>query len=202
MEVKIYREPENQDLIINEQDLQKYNELALELGLCTIEQAEQQKCPSVYVCLNSAMQRQLKALCPVSVDISNYRRSTIPLEVLQAYKFCKDQDMYEGFLIMYDDVAPDPMLIGWNYQNEEARQKKYSWRRDFYLIARWGDCAMELPDLLEMGFQKIKAELIDKAKKAQSVINNILADPDLYTRDIIGNNMPRIDIDTRGSGSI
>lgn len=201
MEVKIYREKETEDLILNEQDLEKYNELALELGLCTMEQAEEKKIPSVYICLNSAMRAQLKAVCPMSTDITSYRRSTIPLEVLQVYKFCKDQEMYEGFTIMYDDVAPDPMLIGWKYQNEEAREKKYSWRRDFYLIARWGDCALELPELLDLGFQKIKTELIDKAKKAQSTIATILNDPEVYVRDILANNSPSVDISTKASGA-
>ena len=42
MEVKIYRELENETLIFNEQDLAKYNALASELGLATKEDVEQE----------------------------------------------------------------------------------------------------------------------------------------------------------------
>jgi len=202
MEVKIYREKETQDLILNEEDLAKYNELALELGLCTMEAAEEKNVPSVYICLNQAMQRQLKALCPMSSDLDKYRRSTIPLEVLQAYKFCKDNNMYEGFQIWYDDVAPDPLLIGWNYDSEESREKKYTWRRNRYLIARWGDCAMELPELMTLGFEKIKQEMLDKAKKALSKLNDVIVNPDIYVRDIISGNAINLDLNTKADSTI
>ena len=43
MEVKIYRELENETLIFNEEDLQKYNALANELGLATQEDIEEKK---------------------------------------------------------------------------------------------------------------------------------------------------------------
>lgn len=94
MEVKIYRELENETLIFNEDDLAKYNALANELGLATKEDIEDKKCPVVYPVLNQAIQRQLKALCPSNLDISEYRRSTIPLEVLEVYKFCKENEMF------------------------------------------------------------------------------------------------------------
>lgn len=202
MEVKIYREPENEGLILNEDDLARYNELAAELGLCTVEDAQVNKVPSVYVCLNQAMQRQLKAICPMSTDINSYRRSTIPLPVLEVYKFCKDQKMYEGFQIWYDDVAPDPLLIGWNFQNDEAREKNYTWRRDRYLIARWGDCAMELPELLSLGFERIKQEMLDLVRKGQLKVKDVLENPDSYVRDILAGKSVSIEITTKGDGTI
>lgn len=202
MEVKIYREPENQGLILNEEDLESYNALALELGLTTLEKQEEKKVPSVYICLNQAMVRQLHAICPQHVKVEDYRRSTIPLQVLQAYKFCKDNNMYEGFQIWYDDVAPDPMLIGWNYQNEDDRKNKYTWRVDRFLIARWGDCALELPDLLQLGFNKMKQEMLDKAKKTLNQINDIILNPEIYTRDLIAGKGLNIDLSIEGSNTI
>jgi hypothetical protein len=202
MEVKIYREIENQGLILEESDLEAYNTLALELGLTTVEKQEDKKVPSVYICLNQAMQRQLTAVCPQHIDVEKYRRSTIPLQVLQAYKFCKDNSMYEGFQIWYDDVAPDPMLIGWNYQNDADRTNKYTWRADRFLIARWGDCSMEIPELLHIGFEKMKQQLIDKAKKTLSQINDVLLNPDVYTRDIIQGRSVSIDLNVDGGNTI
>jgi hypothetical protein len=47
MEVKIYREPENEALILDEIQLAEYNDLALELGFATQENAEEQNVPNM-----------------------------------------------------------------------------------------------------------------------------------------------------------
>jgi hypothetical protein len=183
--VKVYREPENESLIIDENALAAYNALALELGLQTQENIDKGNVPNVYPCLNLAMKKQLYTLCPMNVAIENYKRTTIPLEVLEVYKFAKAHEMFEGFQIWYDDQAPDPMLIGWNYMTDEDREKKYTWRKNYYLLARWGDCALEIPELLKLGFEKIKIEMLDQAKDSQKTICDILKDPDVYVRKIL-----------------
>ena len=187
MEVKIYREPENEALILDEVQLAEYNDLALELGFATTQNVEQQNVPNVYVSLNTAMEKQLKAVCPMKVDADKYNKSTIPLEVLKVYKFAKDNKMFDGFHIWYNDVDPDPMLIGWNWKSEQDKEKGYSWNLNRFLIARWGDCALELPELLELGFQKMKQELMDKAQSAIDVCNSVLSNPDIQVRKILSN---------------
>ena len=185
MEVKIYREPENENLLIDEDALRAYNELASELGLCTQEAVEQEQSPNVYTCLNQAMQKQLVSLCPSKTNIENYKRTTIPLEVLQVYKLCKNHNMFEGFEIWYDDVAPDPMLVAWKWQSEEAKEKNYSWMKERYLLARWGDCALELTELLEKGYQRIIQEIKDKALELSIIAKSMLENPELYSRKVL-----------------
>jgi len=203
MEVQVYREPENVSLILDEDQLAEYNELALELGFATAENVEEKHVPNVYVSLNSAMQKQLKAICPVKVDADKYTKSTIPLEVLKVYKFAKDNKMFDGFHIWYNDVDPDPMLIGWNWQTNRDRENNYTWCIDRFLMARWGDCALELPELLELGFQKIKQELLDKALTAIDKCNSVIANPDLHVRKILSNTMDSdISLTTSSSGTI
>lgn len=203
MEVKIYREPENESLILNEDQLTEYNTLALELGLNTIENVEQNNCPNVYISLNTAMEKQLKAICPVKVDADKYTKSTIPLEVLKVYKFCKDNNMFDGFHIWYNDVEPDPLLIGWNWKSESDKKNNYTWCVDRYLIARWGDCALELPDLLELGFQKMKQEVIDKAQTAIDKCQAVLSNPDMHVRKILSNTTDQdITLNITSSGTI
>ncbi len=187
MEVKIYREPENEALILDEVQLAEYNNLALELGFATTQNVEQQNVPNVYVSLNTAMEKQLKAVCPMKVDADKYNKSTIPLEVLKVYKFAKDNKMFDGFHIWYNDVDPDPMLIGWNWQSDIDKEKGYDWRVNRFLIARWGDCALELPELIELGFQKMKQELMDKAQSAIDVCNSVLSNPEIHVRKILSN---------------
>lgn len=195
METKIYREPENESLVIDEAHLEEYNALALELGFTTPEKAETQKKPNIYPILNNAMKLQLKALCPVEVDANKYKRSTIPVEVLKVYKFALDNEMFDGFKIWYDDKAPDPMLIGWNYQDDNARIKEYNWQIDAYLIARWGDCAMEIPELLNKGFEALKSNLIDNAKLGLERCNSALNNPDTYVNKFLSGNSRDLRID-------
>jgi hypothetical protein len=203
MEVKIYREPENEALILDEVQLAEYNDLASELGFATTQNVEEQNVPNIYISLNTAMEKQLKAICPVKVDADKYNKSTIPLEVLKVYKFAKDNKMFDGFHIWYNDVDPDPMLIGWNWRSESDKEKGYTWCINRFLIARWGDCALELPELLELGFQKMKQELLDKAQSAIDKCNAVLSNPDLHVRKILSNTMDNdISLNINSSGTI
>lgn len=201
MEVKIYREPENEALILDEEQLAEYHELTAELGLQVVEQQDQ-KVPNVYSFLNTAMTKQLHAICPKHVDVQDYKKSTIPVEVLKVLKFAKANKMYEGYEIWYNDVDPDPLLIGWNFSSDNAREKQYSWQKDRFLMARWGDCAMELPELLQLGFDKLKQELIDKAKQAISTCNSVINDPEIYVRKILSEQATSIDLTTTSSSTI
>ena len=203
MEVKIYREPENESLILNEGELAEYNAIALELGFTTQEKVEEKNVPNVYISLNTAMEKQLKAVCPMKVDADKYNKSTIPLEVLKVYKFCKENNMFDGFHIWYNDVDPDPMLIGWNWMSESDKKNNYTWCINRFLIARWGDCALELSELLELGFEKMKQEVLDKAHSAISKCNAVIINPDIYVRQILSNTTDSdISLNINSSGTI
>jgi hypothetical protein len=204
MEVKIYREAENEELILNEEQLAEYNQLATKLGLQTQEKQDTNKTPNIYVSLNTAMQKQLQAICPMIVDADKYKKSTIPLEVLKVYDFAKENEMFDGYQVWYNDVDPDPLLIGWTWQSEEDKEKNYSWRRNRFLIARWGDCAMELPELLQLGFDNLKQQLTDKAKSAILTSKMILEEPEIYVRKLLkeDDSDMRIDLNTSASNTI
>jgi hypothetical protein len=203
MEVKIYREPENETLILDESQLEEYNVLALELGFTTQANVEEKNVPNVYISLNTAMEKQLKAICPMKVDAAEYTKSTIPLEVLKVYKFCKDNKMFDGFHIWYNDVDPDPMLIGWNWRSESDKKNNYTWCINRFLIARWGDCALELPQLLELGFNKMKQEVMDKAQSAIDTCNSVLNNPDIHVRKILSDSTGHdITLNINSSGTI
>ncbi len=177
MEVKIYREPENVGLLLDDEQLEKYQSLALELG---IPEVKPDKTPSVYQVLNTSQTRALEALCPATTELKNYSRSTIPVEVLQAIKFVVDNDMFDVIQVWYDDKNPDPMIIGKRYQNDNDRQKGYSWTMTSTLIARWGDCAYELNELVEMGKKRLVEEKKEKAIELLQKINSFLEYPEIH----------------------
>jgi hypothetical protein len=200
MKVKIYREPENQELILDEAKLAEYNQLIVELGITA--PAKENQTPNVYQYLNATMAKQIHALCPMHIAVEQYTKSTIPLEVLKVLQYCKEQEMFDGYSVWWDDTAPDPVLIGWKWVSEEDKIKNYTWRTDKYLIARWGDCDMEIPELMEKGFQRIKQELIDKAHLSMEKCNSIINNPDMYVRSILSNSAPSIDLNTSATGTI
>lgn len=199
MEVKIYREPENESLILDEEQLNEYNKLATELGLQPKEREEKKQTPNIYPCLNQAMKKQLEALCPTKTPAEKYTRSTIPVEVLRVYKYAKDNEMFDEFQIWYADKEPDPLLIGRRWQTQEAKEKDYSWMKDDYLIARWGDCALELDKLLAKGYQSIKQSVVDSANLALEKVGSMVKNPDIYVRNFLKGENLDIRIDTSGS---
>lgn len=163
-QVKVYREEENELLVIDEAQESKYNELMSELG---IEKAKSDsKKPSVYIPLNNFTHNCLRVLCPNSTEYKHYNKSTIPLEVLEIISYCEDNKIFDKLYIYSDTTEPDPVLIGATYTSEESRQKEYSWNMNYQLIARWGDCAYELPELVEMAKQRV-------AKKLKSIMADV-----------------------------
>jgi hypothetical protein len=182
MEIKIYREPENEHLILDENALAEYHRLTEELGIPAVKP---EKVPNVYQPINLAQARILGALCPMSVKITAYTKSTIPVEVLQSIKFAQNMEMFDWMEVWYDDKAPDPMIIGKSYQSEEDRVKGYNWRMHHTLVARWGDCAYEFLELLELGRQRIIQNLTNEAKEIKQLVDMFLAEPEVHTEKFI-----------------
>lgn len=177
MEVKIYREPENVGLLLDENELAEYQQLAEELGIPEVKQG---KTPSVYQTLNQVQIRALEALCPAKTSLEDYNRSTIPVEVLRALKFIKENEMFDFIKVWFDNKNPDPIIVGEKYRTQNDREKEYSWNTEKVLVARWGDCAYELPELVEMGKERLKREFTEKAIDKQQKIESFLQHPEVY----------------------
>jgi|LakMenE18May11ns_1017448.scaffolds.fasta_scaffold9859348_2 hypothetical protein len=177
MEVKIYREPENVGLLLDENELAEYQQLAEELGIPEVKQG---KTPSVYQTLNQVQIRALEALCPAKTSLEEYNRSTIPVEVLRALKFIKENEMFDFIKVWFDNKNPDPLIVGERYRTQNDREKEYTWNTEKVLVARWGDCAYELPELVEMGKERLKREFTEKAIDKQQKIESFLQHPEVY----------------------
>jgi hypothetical protein len=159
------------------------------------KQKQDQEMPSVYISLNHAMQLQLTAVCPAKISVEKYTKSTIPLEVLEVLGFCTEKKMYDGYQVWYNDVQPDPLLIGFNYQDEESRLKNYNWRLNYFLIARWGDCALEIKELLELGRKNMIKDLKSKTILAKEKIDSMVKNPEIYVDLILSGKSHEAKID-------
>jgi hypothetical protein len=185
MKVKVYREPENESLVLSEEELADYHNLIESLGLKNTVPVEDRKVPNVYVNLNSDARIQLKAVCPRYEKIEDYVKTTIPLEVLKVYEFAKNNEMFDYYEIWYNDKAPDPMLVGFKYENEKRREENSTWNGTYSLLARWGDEALELEQLIQLGYTKIKQSLLDNTEEILYLCRNIKENPDLHVRKYI-----------------
>lgn len=194
MKVKIYREPENESLILNEEELADYYNLIESLGLKSPVAIEDRKVPNVYQNLNDPTKKQLQAVCPRSLKIEDYTRSTIPLEVLRVYEFAKKNEMFDEYFIWYNDKAPDPMLVGMKYPNEEDRQKQRTWAATYSLLARWGDEALEIEELVKLGYDKIKQAIVDKVEESIFTCKHIQENPDMYVRKYLNSSLPYVSV--------
>lgn len=188
MEVKIYREPENESLILNEEELADYHALVESLGLKAPVPEEEKKCPNVYQNLNNPVKTQLQAVCPRSSKIQDYVRTTIPLEVLRVYEFATKNNMFDEYEIWYNDKAPDPMLIGFKYASEKDKTEGRKWNGVYTLMARWGDEALEMDELVKLGYQKIKQAINDKVEEVLFTCKHMQENPDMYVRKYINSN--------------
>jgi hypothetical protein len=182
MEVKIYREPENVGLLLDENELAEYQQLAEELGIPEVKQG---KTPSIYQTLNQVQIRALEALCPAKTSLEDYNRSTIPVEVLRALKFIKENEMFDFIKVWFDNKNPDPLIVGEKYRTQGDREKEYTWNTEKILVARWGDCAYELPELVEMGKERLKREFTEKAIDKQQKIESFLQHPEVYVNKFL-----------------
>lgn len=190
MKVKIYREPENESLILNEEELADYHDLIESLGLKSSVAVEDRKCPNVYQNLNEPTRKQLQAVCPRSVKIEEYVRTTIPLEVLRVYEFAKNNEMFDFYEIWYNDKAPDPMLIGFKYANEKDKEEKRTWTGSWSLLARWGDESLEIGELCELGYEKIKQAIADNVNEIFFTCQQMKENPDMYVRKYLNSSLP------------
>lgn len=156
-QVKIYREKENESLVLDQESQEKYNKLMEELGIQKPNSSQTK--PSVYTPINDFTHNCLKVLCPMRHKYKSYNASTIPVEVLEVIAYCEENKLFDKLWIYSDTTDPDPVLIGENYMSQEDREKDYSWRMNRFLLARWGDCAYEIPELIEMAKKRVQKHL-------------------------------------------
>ena len=104
---------ETAELIYDGEALENWNNLVSELGLkgqTAIVKPE--KSPIPFMHLKSGLVNTFKTLCPRNVDVVDYDKTTIPVEVLKLISLSKSEDYFDKIQIWYDDKTPDPVCVG------------------------------------------------------------------------------------------
>jgi hypothetical protein len=93
--------------------------------------------------------------------------------------------MFDFIKVWFDNKNPDPLIVGEKYRTQSDRENGYTWNTEKVLVARWGDCAYELPELVEMGKERLKREFTEKAIDKQQKIESFLQHPDVYVNKFL-----------------
>lgn len=168
-EVETFIIEETQELIYDNEKLEQWNRHVQELGLQGQTQiAAKDKSPIPFLYMKQSLVNVFTTLCPRKVDISEYNKTPIPLELLDLVALSKKEQYFDEIQVWYDDATPDPAIIGVK-RNSQFDEKYPTWDRglDKYLIGRWADVKMSLEALTE------KAKAIYKAGRTIFLQNEI-----------------------------
>lgn len=126
------------------------------------------KSPIPYLWLNARMINAFKVLCPRREDIEEYSKLPIPLIILGHVKQCQMKGYFKKLEVWFDDVSPDPLVIGIADREDT----------DVYLIGRWGAEDRSLEGLAAMAFDRKKKDILENAKKVIIEAQTVIASPD------------------------
>lgn len=171
-EVELYIIEETQELIYDNEKLDQWNKHVAELGLTgqTKIQAKD-KSPVPFLHMKQSHIAVFSQLCPCKVDIKDYDKTPIPVEILDLAALSVKEQYFNKIEIWYDDKAPDPACIGimgnwvvydraWSVIGKpetEEEAKSFKSKPDYYthtfntagiyLIGRWADVKQSLEEL-------------------------------------------------------
>jgi hypothetical protein len=118
--------------------------------------------PIPYLWLNKRLVNVFTVLCPRKESIEEYSKMPIPLLILGHVKQCQMKGHFKKIEVWYDDVLPDPVVIGDGQ----------------YLIGRWGAEDRSLEALSAMAFDRKKADIISKCNEVIADAQQALAHPE------------------------
>ena len=193
--VETYIIEETQELIYDNEKLDQWNKHVTELGLIgqTNIQAKD-KSPIPFLHLKKTLETTLLQLCPRRVNITEYDKTPIPVEILDLAALSVREQYFNKIEVWYDDKAPDPACVGvvgkWiaykaNYSHigefaTEAEALALKGHPDYhnhyfeetgkYLLGRWADVKQSFEELVA------KAKKLYIASRKSSIAESIRAE--------------------------
>lgn len=104
---------ETQELIYDNDQLDKWNNYVDELGLSGQRSiVKQDKSPVPFMHLKTSMVNVFECLCPRKVSVEQYNVTPIPVEILDLIALSKREGYFNKIEIWYDEKSPDPVCVG------------------------------------------------------------------------------------------
>lgn len=205
--VETYIIEETQELIYDNEKLDQWNKHVAELGLVgqTKIQAKD-KSPIPFLHMKSTLVSTFAQLCPRRVDIKEYDKTPIPVEILNLAALSVKEKYFNKIEIWYDDKTPDPACIGslgkWivyrrNYSHlgEFATEAEALALKDHpeyhnhyfeetgkYLLGRWADVKQSFEELAakakKLFIVKRKSEIEESIRSEKRRLEDVESEAD------------------------
>lgn len=194
---------ETQELIYDNEKLDQWNKRVEELGLVGQTKIQtKDKSPIPFLHMKQTMVNVFSQLCPCRVDIKDYDKTPIPVEILDLAALSVKEQYFNKIEIWYDDKTPDPVCVGslgkWivyrkNYSHigEFATEAEAIALKDHaeysnhyfqevgkYLIGRWADVKQSFEELAAKAKKLFIAAQKSEIEKAIRDENRKLEDLD------------------------
>jgi hypothetical protein len=112
-EVELFIIEETQELIYDNEKLDQWNKHVVELGLTGQTKIQKKdKSPIPFLHMKQTMVNVFLQLCPRRVNIKEYDKTPIPVEILDVAALSVKENYFNKIEIWYDDKTPDPACIG------------------------------------------------------------------------------------------
>lgn len=147
------------------------------------------KSPIPFMHMKSSTSNILETLCPTKVSILEYNCTPIPLQVLDLIALSEKEKYFDYMQIWYDGKSPDPVCIGFKYTSEDARNNKYTWQTEKYLMAKWGDIKQSFQELKERAIVRYKEERVLAIKREMIHMEREIQDINIATAQIFGSDL-------------
>jgi len=182
--VETFIAEETVGLIYDNEQLDNWNRLVNELGL-TGQTAivKPEKSPIPFMFLKANLVNVLETLCPRKVDVKDYDKTPIPLEILDLVALSVKEQYFNKIQIWYDDKTPDPACVGmvghyyassWG-SSSQLKGREFKTLQDFidaggkkgdeyysvtatYLLGKWADVKRSFQELTEMATKRYISE--------------------------------------------
>jgi len=182
MAIETYEVEETKELIYEEAKLDEWQALVKELNLegqeelVTKNDEGESLSPIPFMWLNKSLYNIFETLCPTKVDINKYNKMPIPLKILGYVKLSEHEDYFTSITVWYDDVKPDPIVVGMKQQDKKS---------EYYLIGRWGDELRTFTELRILAMARWRESAILRIKQRISDSQAKLSDIDIYAEQFV-----------------
>lgn len=194
---------ETEALIYDNEKLEKWNDHVAALGLAgQTKVAKPEKSPIPFLCLNMSLQEILNELCPRHVNVKEYDKTPIPVEILDLVALSVREEYFQDIQVWYDDRTPDPAVVGlvghwyeiqwYDNSNRSIREERFKTESEAkeagakhptfqltsaYLLGKWGDVKQSFDELRERAVKRFisrnSAELNKRIKDAQREMDDL-----------------------------
>lgn len=206
--VETYVIEETKELIYDNEKLDQWNKHVSELGLTGQTKIRtKDKSPIPFLHMKQSHISVFAQLCPCRVDIKDYDKTPIPVEILDLAALSVKESYFKKIEIWYDDQAPDPACIGivgswvvydraWSVIGKpETEEEAKSFKSNpnycthtfntvgHYLIGRWADVKQSLEELAvkakKLFIASEKSRIEHEIRERQRKLEDLDTDADL-----------------------